>query len=116
MDLHLSKLFINTTDKSRYLRFLSCVFDCEDFSQSNDMTYIHVAGIALHLIEASAEVKQLHPSFSFTVNDSLLLDSIAKKIEFYCYRENIELLPIQLTDLSLKFSDPDGNLWLIESL
>lgn len=114
MDINLSNLFIPTLNKARALKFLTFIFDCEVLTDPEDNDYTVLGNIQLYFLEADEiDVKSM-PFCSFTVSEVEELENIKQKIQFFCYREDLEVPSSKLTENSFTFFDFDGNLWKIE--
>lgn len=114
MDIFLSKILIPTTDKAKALKFLTFIFDCEVFTDEAGNDYTHLGNTALFFIETNEVLEHSMPFCSFGVSDIDELENIKQKIQFYCYREDIETLPMKDLKDAMQFFDPDGNLWKVE--
>lgn len=111
MNIHLSKVFIPTSDKARALKFLTFIFDCEVLIDEQNIDYTQLGGIRLYFLETSDSQASTLPFCSFDVIDQEELEHIKQKIQFFCYREDLEIPDSKLTENSFDFFDFDGNLW-----
>lgn len=114
MDLSLSKIFLPTLDKARSLRFLTSIFECEVLLDEQDIEFTQIGATNLYFLQTNSPLESQFPFCSFKVQEIEQLDFIKSKIEFFCYREELEILPIKKSQDALEFMDPDGNLWKIE--
>lgn len=114
MDITLSKIFIPTHDKARALKFLTFVFDCEVLTDTKDIDYTVLGSTQLYFLETCDELVHAMPFCSFEVQEVEELENIKQKIQFFCYREELEVPSLKLTDSSIDFFDFDGNLWKID--
>lgn len=114
MDITLSKIFIPTHDKARALKFLTFIFDCEILTDSQNIDYTVLGSTQLYFLETSDKLTQTMPFCSFNIQEADELENIKQKIQFFCYREDLEVPSLKLSKNSIDFFDFDGNLWKID--
>lgn len=113
MDIQLSQIFVPTTNKAHALKFLTFIFDCEILTDERNIDYTVLGGAQLYFLETDNQLVQGTPFCSFRVSDQAELENIKQKIQFFCYREDIEIPSFELTENCFNFFDFDGNLWKI---
>lgn len=114
MDIFLDKIFIPTQDKATALKFLTFIFDCAILTDEDGIEYTSLGNTNLYFLETNDPLSSSTPFCSFAVSDLDELENIKQKIQFYCYREGIQTLPMQDLNEAMQFFDVDGNLWKVE--
>ena len=114
MDIAIQNIFLPTQNKAMSLRFMTAVFDCEIFIDTQANEYTNLGGVNIYFLERDDNsTHRQSPFCSFAVRGSEDLTHIKQKIEFFCYREGLEILPFQQQNETLNFFDMDGNSWQI---
>jgi len=117
MEITLSRIYLQTTNKATLISFLTSVFDTEVSIDILGQEFVNVNGIHLYFLECDSKTLRIpFSTFTFSVDDAELLGDLKNKIEFYYYRELMHCPEIVLGPQSLEFRDPDDNFWKIEFL
>ena len=123
MDLQIDKVILHTKSISGLSQFVTQLFELPVEVDQFGKSFCDFGNIKVYFEESFSNVsivpsKHKDTNFVFKILNVEELEAFKLKLEFYYYREAIEYkLKIERTANTheLKFIDPDGRTWLLES-
>ena len=111
-----SKVIFYSLDTTRLATFIQEIFDSEIYPKG-DSILLHSEQLDFEiqetLVKGKKDAYRHSQALEFTVEKHEQLEEIRKKIEFFCYRQDLKLEDLILNSEKhiLLIEDPDGRNW-----